>query len=255
LGPFDRYYVNRALFGAYFESDIYDRACGAAPAAMRVFQWRMDPAFKARKLIFVHVPRAAGMSVAQALGARLQSHYSMRYYRAVAPRFAAEADSFAILRDPFERFASAYAVVRAGGAEKVRLASPFLRQTGHIRSIDDYLTWLEAREPLQRDHVMRPQSWYITDLASGEVLVKRLFLLGAETEALADYLRGHGVGPLGWINRSERLPLHLTSQQCLRVVKLYRQDFELIGALRAARAREAAARRVDQAAALKIAAE
>jgi hypothetical protein len=255
LGSFDRYHVNHALFGVYYESDIYDRACGVAPTAMRAFGWRMDTAFKARKLIFIHVPRAAGMSVAQALGASLQSHYSMRYYRAVAPRFAVEADSFAVLRDPFERFASAYAIVRAGGAEKVRLSSPFVRQTSHIRSIDDYLTWLEARAPLQCDHVMRPQSWYVTDLDSGEVLVKRLFLLGAETEALADYLRGHGVGPLGWINRSERVALNLTPSQCERVVNLYRQDFDLIGALRAERAREAADRRVSQAAALRIAAE
>ena len=256
MGPFDRYHVNRALFGAYYESDIYDRFCGAVPMAMRAFQWRMDPAFKARKLIFIHVPRAAGMSVAQAMGARPQSHYSMRYYRTVAPRFAAEAESFAVLRDPFDRFASAYAIVRAGGAERVTLSSPFRRQTRGIRSVDSYLDWLETREALQRDHVMRPQSWYVTDLASGDVLVKRLFLLGPETEALAEYLRGQGVvGPLGWINRSERLPLHLTPQQCQRIVALYRQDFDLIGALRAQRAREAAARRVSGAAVFKIAAE
>src|ERR1700761_2403942 len=164
MGPFDRYRINRALFGVYYESDIYDRFCGAVPRAMRAFQWRIDPAFSARQLIFVHVPRAAGMSVAEALGARPQSHYSMRYYRAVAPRFAAAAESFAVLRDPFERFASAYAIVRAGGAERVRLASPFARQTAHIRSVDDYLAFLETRGPLQCDHVMRPQSWYITDL-------------------------------------------------------------------------------------------
>ena len=252
MGPFDRYHINRAVFGAYYESDIYDRFCGAVPAAMRAFHWRMDPAFKARKLIFVHVPRAAGMSVAQALGARPQSHYSMRYYRTVAPRFAAEADSFAVLHDPFERFASAYAIVRAGGAERVTLASPFRRQTRGIHSVDAYLDWLETRAPLQRDHVMRPQSWYITDLDSGEVLVKRLFLLGPETEALCDYLRGHGVGPLGWINRSERLPLELTPIQCQRIVELYHEDFALISALRAQRAREAAARRVHAAAARTV---
>ena len=252
MGPFDRYHVNHVLFGAYYESDIYDRFCGAAPTAMRAFQWRVDPAFKAHKLIFVHVPRAAGMSVAQALGARPQSHYSMRYYRTVAPRFAADAESFAVLRDPFERFASAYAIVRAGGAERVTLSSPFRRQTRGIHSVDAYLDWLETRSPLQRDHVMRPQSWYITDLNSGEVLVKRLFLLGPETEALCDYLRRHGVGPLGWINRSERLPLDLTPLQCQRVVDLYREDFELVSALRAQRAREAAARRVSEAAARYI---
>jgi hypothetical protein len=242
LGPFDRYRVNRAVFGAYYESDIYDRACAAFPAAMRAFHWRIDPAFKARRLIFVHVPRAAGMSVAEALGARPLSHYSMRYYRIVSPRFAAEADSFAVLRDPFERFASAYAMVRAGGAERVRLSPPFLKQTAHIRSVDDYLSWLERRPPLACDHVMRPQSWYVCDLKTGAVLVKRLFLLETEGEALAAYLRGHGVEHLGWLNRSERLPLDLTQTQCRRIMALYACDFALIEAVRRQRAGEAAAR-------------
>lgn len=254
MGPFDRYRVNRALFGVYYESDIYDRFCAALPAAMRAFHWRIDPAFKARKLIFIHVPRAAGVSVAEAMGARPLSHYSMRYYRAVAPRFAAEAESFAVLRDPFERFASAYAMVRSGGAERVRLSPPFREQTAHIRSVDDYLDWLERRTPLQCDHVMRPQSWYVTDPKTGAVLVKRLFLLGAETGALEAYLRGHGIGPLGWVNRSARQPLDLTPAQCRRVVALYAQDFALISALRTLHAREGATRRVDQAA-LCVAAE
>jgi hypothetical protein len=255
LGPFDRYHVNRALFGAYYESDIYDRFCGALPIAMRAFHWRIDPAFKARNLIFVHVPRAAGMSVADALGARPQSHYSMRYYRTVAPHFAEAADSFAVLRDPFERFASAYAMVRAGGAERAKLSSPFRIQTAHVRTVDDYLAFLERRTPLQCDHVMRPQSWYVTDAKSGAVLVKRLFLLGAETEELNAYLATHGVGPLGWVNRSERLPLELSDDQRRRVMALYRDDFALITELRGVRAREAAARRVAEAAAYGVAAE
>jgi hypothetical protein len=194
------------------------------------------------------------MSVAEAMGARPLSHYSMRYYRTVAPRFAEAADSFAVLRDPFERFASAFAMIRSGGAERVRLSPPFREQTAHIRSVDDYLDWLEPRTPLQCDHVMRPQSWYVTDLKTGEVLVKRLFLLGAETEVLETYLRGHGIGPLGWVNRSQRQPLDLTPAQARRVVSLYEQDFALIGTLRAQHARESAARRVDRAA-LHVAAE
>jgi hypothetical protein len=130
-----------------------------------------------------------------------------------------------------------------------------VQQTAHIRSVDDYLSWLELRPPIQRDHIMRPQSWYVSDLKTGEVLVKRLFLLGAETDALDDYLRGHGVGPLGWVNRSERLPLDLSPEQCRRVVALYREDFELVSALRGQRARDAAVRRVSQTAAVTIAAE
>lgn len=255
MGKLASHCLNRLLFGAYYESDVYDRLCGRFPRAMRAFSWRIEPAFTSRKLIFIHVPRAAGMSVAAALGARLQSHYSMRYFRAVNPRFAAEADSFAVLRDPFERFLSAYAIVRAGGAEKVRLSEVFARATANIRSVDDYLSFLEARPPLERDHVMRPQSWYVTDLRTGEVLVKKLFLLGAETEQLEAFLRQHGAAPLSWINRSERMTLELTPEQCRRIVLLYREDFALIGRLRAEHAREAALRRSDAAAQRREAAE
>jgi hypothetical protein len=244
LPRFDPHRINRTLFGAYYESDIYDRFCGRLPRIMRALRWRIDPVFKARKLIFIHVPRAAGTSIARALGARPQSHYSMRYYRAVDPRFAAEADSFAVLRDPFERFASAYAIVRAGGAEQVRLSPVFAAQTAHIGSVDDYLDFLEVRTPLEHDHVMRPQSWYISDLQTGQLLVKRLFLLGAETEKLDDHLRGHGAHPLGWLNRSTRLPMTLTPLQCRRIVALYEDDFTMIGKLRAERSVQEAAMRL-----------
>lgn len=243
MGNLDSHRLNHLLFGAYYESDIYDKLCDRFPAAMRAFSWRIEPAFLAARLIFIHVPRAAGMSVAQALGARPQSHYSMRYFRAINPAFAAQAESFAVLRDPIERFRSAYAIVRNGGAERVRLAGVFARATAHIRSVDDYLAFLEERPPLERDHVMRPQCWYVTDLRTGEVLVKRLFLLESDTAQLAAFLRQHGAGPLGWLNRSDPVPLQLTPEQCRRVVALYREDFDLIARLRAMRGHDAAARR------------
>ena len=110
--------IHRALFGAYYEEDIYDKYCGLMPRAMRMFHWRIEDAMRRRNLIFVHVPRVAGTSIAQALyGPRCTRHHSIRYYKTVAPRFWEKADSFAVLRDPFDRFASSYAFVRsAGGA-------------------------------------------------------------------------------------------------------------------------------------------
>src|SRR4051812_17110224 len=94
--------INRALFGAYYEEDIYDKYCGLMPRAMRIFNWRIEDAMRRRNLIFVHVPRVAGTSITQALyGPRCTRHHSIRYYKTVAPGFWAQADSFAVLRDPF----------------------------------------------------------------------------------------------------------------------------------------------------------
>jgi hypothetical protein len=228
--------INRAVFGAWYEEDIYDSFCAAVPLAMQAFRWRIPAAMRARKLIFIHVPRVAGTSITRALyGEGCIHHYSMRYYRTVDPDFAQAADSFALLRDPFERFASAYAFVRAGGTASSRLSHVFLRQTADIGSVDDYLAFLEGRGPLDLDFVMRPQSWFVCDPRTGESLVKDLFRLDADGAALAAYLAPHWSGVLPWINRAPRAALTLNVRQRRRIERLYADDFALIESVRRAR--------------------
>lgn len=232
--------INRLLLGAWYEEDIYDRFCAGVPAAMRAFRWRIPAAMRARNLIFVHVPRVAGTSIVRSLyGEGCIRHHSMRYFRALDPAFAAAADSFALLRDPFDRFASAYAFVRTGGTPTCHLSEVFVRQTAHIATVDDYLSFLEERGPLDLDFVMRPQSWFVCDLRSGAPLVKNLFLYREDDTALAGYLARHGVGALPWLNRSSRAHLMLTMRQRRRVERLYADDFALIAEVRARRAESA----------------
>lgn len=229
--------IHRALFGAYYEEDIYDKYCGSMPRVMRLFHWRIEDAMRRRNLIFVHVPRVAGTSIARALyGSRCTRHHSIRYYKTVAPRFWEAADSFAVLRDPFDRFASSYAFVRGGGTETCRLSDVFVRQTARLRNVDDYLSFIEDRDDLSLDFVMRPQSWFVCDLKTGAPLVKRLFLYGRDDAILSDFLKSHGVDRLAWLNPSLRNPLELSALQRRRIEKIYARDFELVGALRFRRA-------------------
>ena len=232
--------IHRALFGVFYEEDIFDKFCGSMLRAMRLFGWRLDVAMRRRNLIFVHVPRVAGTSIAQMLyGKRCTRHYSIRYYKTVAPDFWAAADSFAVLRDPFDRFASAYAFVRSGGAESCCLSDVFVRLTAGLRGVDDYLSFIEERDVLSLDFVMRPQSWFVCELETATPLVKRLFLYGQDGEALADYLQAHGVAKLPWLNPSARIPLLLSVRQRRRIEKIYARDFELVETLRRQNACEA----------------
>jgi hypothetical protein len=231
--------IHRALFGVFYEEDIFDKFCGLTPRTMRLFSWRIEEAARQRNLIFVHVPRVAGTSIAQALyGPRTTRHYSARYFKTVAPDFWAQADTFAMLRDPFDRFASAFAFVRSGGTENCRLSEVFVRQTAHLRGVDDYLSFVEERDALSLDFVMRPQSWFVCDLETGLPLVKHLFLYGRDDNALATYLKGHGVGKLRRLNPSIRIPLLLSARQKRRIEKIYARDFELVEELRRRDARE-----------------
>ena len=207
---------------------------------MRALSWRLDEQARRRNLIFVHVPRAAGTSIAHALyGPRNTLHHSIRYFRALDPGFHARAESFAVLRDPVERFASSFAFVRAGGTPSCRMSDVFIRQTRSLRTVDDYLSYLEGRDPWSLDFVMRPQSWFVCDLKTGAPLVKRLFLYGRDDAVLSDFLKSHGVDRLAWLNPSMRNPLELSARQRRRIEKIYARDFELVGALRYRRAQGA----------------
>jgi hypothetical protein len=228
--------INHALFGAWYEEDIYDRFCTAVPVLPRLLRWRVAPAMRARNLIFVHVPRVAGTSIVRALyGQGCIHHYSMRYFQAIDPGFAQGAASFALLRDPFDRFVSGYGFVRAGGTQTSRLSDVFVRQTAHLKTVDDYLCFLEERGPLEMDFVMRPQSWFICDRVTGNSLVKDLFLLEEDGAALAAYLTCWKIASLPWLNRGSGVVVLLSAAQRRRIERLYADDFALIDSLRALR--------------------
>jgi hypothetical protein len=225
--------LHRLLFGVYFREDLYDRLCARHPGAMRALHWRIPAAMRARNLIFIHVPRVAGTSIARALfGKGHAAHLSIRTYRALDPDFFAAAHSFAVLRDPFDHFASAYAYVRGAGTQTCRLADVFVAETEKFRGVDDYLSYLEDRDVLSLDFVMRPQSWFVCDRDGTTPLVKTLFLYGDDSDRLHAFLRGYGVQQLPWVNATVRQPLLLSWRQKGRIERLFANDFTLVEALR-----------------------
>ena len=219
------------LFRIFYLEDLFDTACRRWPRLMRLFWWRIDPRLMNHKLLFIHVPRAGGTSVAHALYGGPINHYSIRYFRGINPDLCERATSFALLRDPYERFKSSYFFILNRGGPLARLSDVFVEQTAQIVTVDDYLSFLESRDPIRMDFVMRPQSWFVCDPATGEPLVKNLFRQGVDDDRLRTFLRGHGVGELPWLNRGTRPDLQLTPEQKRRIERIYASDFALIESL------------------------
>ena len=74
--------INHLLFGAWYEEDIYDRLCALFPRLAFLLKRCIPQAMRAKRLVFVHVPRVAGTSIGHALyGDHCVHHHSIRFFR------------------------------------------------------------------------------------------------------------------------------------------------------------------------------
>lgn len=222
-------------FGVQMITDVHERMCdfgllvppGAKRRGRLVRIWRAG-------LLFIHIPKNAGMSVSDAIYGEPVDHSSIRYYQKARPDLVDALPSFAVLRDPVDRFISAYNYGRVGGTRNNRISKPFNARYAAFRSIDDALDHVEgARRPYDVDHIFRPQSWYVTD-RHGHVAVTKL-LLFSEIGRIAEFFPNTSVRPLDHLNRVPTTEHLMTPRQIERVRAHYAQDYELIEAALAAR--------------------
>jgi hypothetical protein len=212
--------------------DLYERACDRGlglplDGKRRRRRRRVDRA----RTLFIHIPRNAGMSIAQALYGEQIRHATIRYYARAVPRLLWRTTSFAVVRDPVARFLSSFNYAQAGGSADNRVSAPFIDRYTAFRSIDDALDHLEETSDVyQIDHIFRPQSWYVTD-RKGKVIVDRLFLF-EEFDRVRRFLALRGIVDVPHLNHVEKPPVELDERQIARIHGFYARDFELVEALR-----------------------
>ncbi|KEP68731.1 hypothetical protein DL1_09095 [Thioclava dalianensis] len=191
------------------------------------------PAEEARAAVFIHIPKAAGMSIQQALfGTRaLHGHVPAIAYAARDRAKFARSFSFSVMRDPTERFISAFYFLKSGGL------------TGRDRAwAEAVLRPFESPEALlcamEHDAMLRaqirswvhftPQSWYLTDRRGALIVdyIGQMERFDTSLGAIAQRL-GLPYTPVH-ANRSERPAqpeLSLTARRVL--CRLYGEDFAL----------------------------
>lgn len=220
------------LLGIRLISDIHERASDLnmrLPSGAKRRR-RLD-AIRDAGLLFVHIPKNAGMSICQALYAAQIKHASIRYYLRAAPDLVRAVPSFAVLRDPAERFVSAYRYARSGGSAENAVAAPFRDRYRTFGGIDDALNHVAtARTLYEVDHIFRPQSWYVTD-RHGAVAVDHL-LSFADIGRIAAIVPGAPPIRLGHLNRVSTAQAALLPRHIDRLRTLYAQDYALFDRLR-----------------------
>lgn len=214
-------------------ADIYERAAQfGVRLPLDIKRRRRLAIMRQTGVFFVHLPKNGGMSVSEALYGLQVKHASARYYAVAAPDDWPRLPAFSVLRDPVDRFRSAYRYARAGGGEHNQVSPVFRDAYRRLGSVDDALDHIEAaRSPFRVDHIFRPQSWYLAD-RHGRLAVDHLCRIDRLDDLLAD-IEIHLPAPLPHANRSDGDAVDLRADQIDRLRRLYARDVALFDALEA----------------------
>lgn len=225
------HFTMRTVKGLKLVSDLHER-----PTFPGIYP-PLDPKLRGRLrrireagVLFIHIPKNAGMSVSKILYGEQVFHPTIRYYQRVAGDIARGLPSFAVWRNPIERFVSAYRYARSGGAAEAPVSRAFRKQYTAFKSLDDAIDHVDSSSSLYDvDHIFRPQFWYVADMA-GRIAVDNLCMIEDLDRAVAsDALPG--LREIARLNRSKPLETTLTDQQRHRLQRLYPIDFAIFDSL------------------------
>ena len=203
--------------------------------------------FDERSAIFVHIPKAAGTSVALSLFGELPYHYTASQYRVIFGRRAFDQYfKFAFVRNPWDRLYSAYSYLKAGGWNE-KDKTWFDDNLGRLPGFEAFvMDWLNA-DRLRAHMHFRPQYEFISD-RRGAVLLDHLGYfetLSDDFNAVAEQIGSDA--RLAHRNASLRTDYRQAySHEARQMVgQLYAHDIELFGyGFRGIQARQRVERRM-----------
>ena len=193
--------------------------------------------FDEHRCIFVHIPKAAGISVAMALFGNLAGgHNTARHYRVVFGRDFWRYFKFTFVRNPYTRLVSAYEFLRGGGHPAWPTNRRFRDEVlSEYRDFSDFvLRWLQPREEWPEPH-FRPQHEFL-ELGGRLVMdfVGRVERIDVDFSKVCDRLgiqaQLERLNPTTTSEKQGTLGDYYVSDAVERRVRdLYAKDFELFG--------------------------
>ena len=150
------------------------------------------------KCIFIHIPKAAGTSVALALFGKESRHIPWFEYQQANPWKFKRYFKFSFVRNPWDRAVSSYFFLRKGGMNSAD-AEWATRNLAAYPTFADFARGGLTRADIQAWVHFRPQHFYICNEAGG-IMVD---FVGRVEKIEHDYL--HVANRIGCVRRLERL--------------------------------------------------
>jgi hypothetical protein len=189
-----------------------------------------------RGILFIHVPKAAGTSINQALYGRFMGHPRASDVERWGSARLRTLPRLAVVRNPWDRLVSAYRFARRGsgiGGIVAGIRNPEQYCAPEFDSFERFVReWLAPRDIVTLDGVFQPQRLYVCD-RTGRPLVDHLGSL-EDLRSTFSFIE-RTIGGRIQIPQSNRSGGRIdyrelyTDETRALVGKIYREDVELFG--------------------------
>lgn len=188
-------------------------------------------AFDYYKCIFIHIPKAAGISITKTLFGNLAGgHRTLTDYEKIYPlKTINQYYKFTITRNPYTRIQSAFHFLRQGGINEFdrNFCDTYLKD---INSFDQFILDFLDEDKLNIYMHFVPQINYLVNSNNklNVDFIGKFENLDADFKVIAKKLKINK--PLPHLNKSQnnKQTLQLNKEVKNKIYKLYQQDFELL---------------------------
>ncbi len=146
--------------------------------------------YQKQKIVFIHIPKAAGTSIAGLLYGKRNGHLKAEYVQKELGKTFADKFSFSVSRNPYDRLVSAYNFARQGETKHGAIAHPEFYQSAVFDTFESFVkSWLVKQDLNTLDPVFQPQHLFV--FKEGNCLVDELFKveeMGRLEDKLSDLL-------------------------------------------------------------------
>ena len=187
-------------------------------------------AFKEKKLIFIHIPKTAGISLVKAFFGEvtLEGHRSLWFYKQVFKSDFKEYFTFTIVRNPWDRLYSAYKFLEKGGMN-IHDKNAFETHLSIYRDFEDFvLNGLNKKITQEIMHLI-PQHEFVCD-KNGKIIVDhigRFENLNKSIEKINDILKSDF--KLEHHNKTDKKDYKdiYTTKMIEKVHQIYQKDIDI----------------------------